>query len=98
VRASRLTVSHAFHSALMEPILDEFAAVAATVTYAPPQIPLVTNRTGRLADAGEAAGNVATPAYWVRINCVKRCTSPAGWRRCSTRAATSSWRSAPSRC
>jgi acyl transferase domain-containing protein len=66
VRASRLTVSHAFHSALMEPILDEFAAVAATVTYAPPQIPLVTNRTGRLADAGDAAGNIATPAYWVR--------------------------------
>jgi acyl transferase domain-containing protein len=65
MRASRLTVSHAFHSALMEPILDEFAAVAATVTYAPPQIPLVTNRTGRLADAGDAAGNVATPAYWV---------------------------------
>jgi acyl transferase domain-containing protein len=66
VRASRLTVSHAFHSALMEPILDEFAAVAATVTYAPPQIPLVTNRTGRLASVADAAGNVATPAYWVR--------------------------------
>ena len=65
VRTSRLTVSHAFHSPLMEPILAEFAAVAATVAYAPPQIPLVTNRTGGLAGSTDAA-QIATAAYWVR--------------------------------
>ncbi|MFF3854991.1 type I polyketide synthase [Micromonospora sp. NPDC002575] len=62
VRTKRLTVSHAFHSPLMEPMLAEFAAVAAGIDYAPPTVPLVSNLTGRVADPEL----ICTPDYWVR--------------------------------
>ena len=57
-----LRVSHAFHSALMEPMLAEFAAVAARVSFAPPEIPLISGVTGELL----APGLVCTPQYWTR--------------------------------
>jgi polyketide synthase 7 len=57
----RLRVSHAFHSALMEPMLAEFAAEIAGIAAEPARIPLVSNVTGQL--AGEGYG---TPGYWVR--------------------------------
>ncbi|MFJ4656841.1 SDR family NAD(P)-dependent oxidoreductase [Nocardia sp. NPDC088792] len=60
-KTSRLRVSHAFHSHRMEPMLDEFAAVARDVTYHRPQLPLVSNLSGRIADA-----EVLEPGYWVR--------------------------------
>lgn len=66
VRATRLTVSHAFHSALMDPILETFGEVAAAVRYAAPQIPVISNRTGRCVDAQCAEGELVTPDYWVR--------------------------------
>lgn len=46
VRCDRLDTSHAFHSALLDPILDEFEAYAQGFTFAAPQRILIDNRTG----------------------------------------------------
>lgn len=60
IRRKRLEVSHAFHSPLMEPMLDAFERIAAKVSFSPPQIPVISNLTGRL-----AGNEIATPEYWV---------------------------------
>ncbi|MDG4810890.1 SDR family NAD(P)-dependent oxidoreductase [Micromonospora sp. WMMD1120] len=53
-KTSRLAVSHAFHSHLMDPMLDDFRRVVAGLRFDQPRIPIV------------AAGEVTDPEYWVR--------------------------------
>ncbi|MEU5306475.1 type I polyketide synthase [Streptomyces noursei] len=60
-RTTRLPVSHAFHSPLMDPMLDTFRTALAPLTFAEPEIPVVSNLTGLPATAEE----LATPHYWV---------------------------------
>ncbi|MBP2327135.1 acyl transferase domain-containing protein/acyl carrier protein [Kibdelosporangium banguiense] len=59
-KTTRLRVSHAFHSALMEPMLAEFGRIAAGLSFTEPSIPIVSNVTGGLASI-----ELATPEYWV---------------------------------
>ncbi len=47
IEYKKLNVSHAFHSPLMEPILNEFEKVAATVNYKTPSIQIISNLTGK---------------------------------------------------
>ncbi|MGB0128514.1 MAG: type I polyketide synthase, partial [Rhodocyclaceae bacterium] len=61
VAASRLKVSHAFHSPLVEPMLDAFSSAAAAVQWRTPQIDLYANLDGERAGAA-----IATPEYWRR--------------------------------
>ncbi|MER7468498.1 SDR family NAD(P)-dependent oxidoreductase [Streptomyces sp. NPDC097981] len=61
-RTKRLTVSHAFHSPLMDDMLAAFREAAEAVSYAPPVIPIVSNLTG----ASVTAEEICTADYWVR--------------------------------
>ncbi|ORA94374.1 polyketide synthase, partial [Mycobacterium marseillense] len=60
-RVHQLAVSHAFHSPLMDAMIDEFGTVAAGLTVGKPTIPIVSNVTGQL-----AADDFGTAAYWKR--------------------------------
>ncbi|MER6570166.1 type I polyketide synthase, partial [Streptomyces sp. NPDC001093] len=60
-KTTRLKVSHAFHSPLMEPMLDEFRAIAAELEYGTPAVPIVSTLTGAL-----VTDDLSDPEYWVR--------------------------------
>ena len=57
-----LNTSHAFHSYHMNGMLDDFRAVAQTIHFRPPEIPIISSMTGRLAKAGE----LERAEYWVQ--------------------------------
>ncbi|GAA6618282.1 type I polyketide synthase [Scytonema sp. NUACC26] len=59
IKTKKLQVSHAFHSPLMEPMLAEFHQIAASITYAAPQIDLISNLT-----AERLTKEDITPEYW----------------------------------
>jgi acyl transferase domain-containing protein len=94
VRWQMLRVSNAFHSHLMEPMLDEFERVAAGVRYSRPsaQIRLASNVTGALVstdgdDDGEAGCCCNSARYWrqhvrgtVRFDAAVRSVAAAGCR------------------
>lgn len=59
VAARRLHTSHAFHSSMMDPILEEFEALVIEVPLSAPSVPYVATLTGQWADGGPMQ-----PAYW----------------------------------
>ena len=62
VRCGRLVTSHAFHSELMEPVLDGIEAAAGDIEVRSPVVSLVSNVTGRVVGEGELLDG----AYWRR--------------------------------
>ncbi|MFH8368353.1 beta-ketoacyl synthase N-terminal-like domain-containing protein [Streptomyces sp. NPDC018031] len=58
--SKEIRTSHAFHSPLVEPVLEEFRVAAGKPAMRPPRLPLVSSLTGRL-----AGPRMATADYWV---------------------------------
>lgn len=61
VASHLLNVSHAFHSRLLDPVMEAFGTLAVGVRYSPPRLPIIADTTGRLGGA-----ELATPGYWTR--------------------------------
>lgn len=62
ITARVLKTSHAFHSEMMEPVLDPFLKVASSVSYNTPHIPIVSTLTGKWLSESE----ITDPSYWSR--------------------------------
>ncbi|MEU1126724.1 type I polyketide synthase, partial [Streptomyces sp. NPDC005899] len=61
-KATWLPVSHAFHSPLMDPALDELRTVVKGLTFHAPEFTVVSDLTGRPVEPEE----LADPEYWIR--------------------------------
>ena len=61
IESKRLFVSHAFHSPLIEPMIEAFESVAKKVRYSCPEFPIASNVTGEFANPLE----IVTPEYWL---------------------------------
>ena len=62
VLCRKLQTSHAFHSSMMDPMLDAFGAEVRRVALAPPSVPIISTRTGTWLTHAEALD----PGYWTR--------------------------------
>jgi amino acid adenylation domain-containing protein len=62
ISCSVLYTSHAFHSEMMEPIVDDFRSFVATMDLAPPEISIFSTATGKLMTAEQATD----PSYWAQ--------------------------------
>lgn len=60
--ATQLKVSHAFHSPMMEPVLDGFQTAIADIAFQAPRIALISNVSGAPAGLAE----IGRPEYWRR--------------------------------
>jgi len=60
IKARRLNVSHAFHSPLVAPILEEFANYAQSISFNTAHFGLISNVTGEQIGEGEVLDSV----YW----------------------------------
>lgn len=59
-----LHTSHAFHSEMMDPILDEFAQIVGRVTRNAPRLPIISTYTGEWIEPGQET--MSDPDYWVQ--------------------------------
>ncbi len=73
IRVARLRRSPAYHSAMIEPALDDLEAALSQLEFAPPSLPFVSNLTGRTVDSGETLD----AAYWRR-----QMRAPVAFRAC----------------
>lgn len=62
IELTRVRIDVAAHSAMLDPVLDEFRTFCRTIPWREPKLPLVSNLTGRWLTAAEATD----PEYWVR--------------------------------
>ncbi|WP_448265689.1 SDR family NAD(P)-dependent oxidoreductase [Nostoc sp. DSM 114159] len=60
-KTKRLAVSHAFHSLLMEPIINEFAKVLDKISFHEPNLNIISNVTGK-----PIGQEITSPDYWLR--------------------------------
>lgn len=60
IHSKYLDVEQAFHSYMMESILDKFMEVASSIKYSEPSIPIISNVTGKILEKNE----LTTPEYW----------------------------------
>jgi acyl transferase domain-containing protein/NADPH:quinone reductase-like Zn-dependent oxidoreductase/SAM-dependent methyltransferase/short-subunit dehydrogenase/acyl carrier protein len=62
IQTRELAVSHAFHSPLMNPILESFEQAASKISFSAPRLRLISNLTGQVTSAAQ----ISQPAYWRR--------------------------------